>query len=218
MIIDRITNLPVIEAERFILRPLRKVDAELLEAYSSDARVARATKNMPHPVKSGVIEAYISNAQAEDREDDIWAIDGSAAGRADVMGLIWLTRMDREQSEVTFWVGPQFWNIGLASEALTALIGENPHQALTMFAEVFQDNPASARVLRNAGFAALGDAEAFSGRATKPPQPGPTSRISRDSPGQAVPQYAGPHQLQPQIVPATANISGTIDIGVWSTR
>ena len=74
------------------------------------------------------------------------------------MGLIWLTRMDREQSEVTFWVGPQFWNIGLASEALTALIGENPHQALTMFAEVFQDNPASARVLRNAGFAALGDA------------------------------------------------------------
>ncbi|MDH5797587.1 MAG: GNAT family N-acetyltransferase, partial [Paracoccaceae bacterium] len=50
----------------------------------------------------------------------------------------------------------------LASEALNALIAANPHDAKTMFAEVFQDNPASARVITNAGFDYLGDAEAFS--------------------------------------------------------
>jgi RimJ/RimL family protein N-acetyltransferase len=32
----------------------------------------------------------------------------------------------------------------------------------TMFASVFQDNPASARVLVNCGFAYIGDAEAYS--------------------------------------------------------
>ena len=162
MMFDQITNLPVIEAERFILRPLRKSDAGLLQMHSGDARIARATKSMPHPLPPGAVEAYIARAQAVEREDDIWAMDGSSHGHAELMGLIWLTRMDRDQSEVTFWVAPAFWNAGIASEALTALIGDNPHAAKTMFAEVFQDNPASARVLINAGFGYLGDAEAFS--------------------------------------------------------
>lgn len=162
MIFEQITSLPVLEADRFILRPLRKSDAGLLEMYSGDERVARATKSMPHPLPPGAVEAYISRSQAEDRDDDIWVMDGSASGHAEFMGQIWLTRMDRDQSEVTFWVAPAFWNTGIASEALNALIDANPHRAKTMFAEVFQDNPASARVLTNAGFGYLGDAEAFS--------------------------------------------------------
>ena len=35
----------------------------------------------------------------------------------------------------------------------------------TMFATVFQDNPASARVLTNAGFVYLGDAETYLAKA-----------------------------------------------------
>ena len=162
MIFDQITNLPVIEANRFILRPLRKSDAGLLQMHSGDERVARATKTMPHPMPPGAAEAYIARSAVEERDDDIWAMDGSAHGHAELMGLIWLTRMDRDQSEVTFWVAPAFWNGGIASEALTALMRDNPHQSKTMFAEVFQDNPASARVLTNKGFNYLGDAEAFS--------------------------------------------------------
>jgi RimJ/RimL family protein N-acetyltransferase len=38
----------------------------------------------------------------------------------------------------------------------------NPLQNKTIFGSVFQDNPGSARVLTNAGFEYLGDAEAFS--------------------------------------------------------
>ena len=70
--------------------------------------------------------------------------------------------MDRAQSEIAYWVVPAFWNTGLASEAVRALVGANPRGDQTMFASVFQDNPASARVLTNAGFEYLGDAEAFS--------------------------------------------------------
>lgn len=162
MIFETITNLPALETERMVLRPLRKSDAGLLEMYSGDARVAKATKSLPHPLPPGAVEAYIARAASPDREDDIWVMDGSAHDLSEVMGLIWLTRMDREQSEVTFWVAPAFWNTGIASEALAALIVANPHEARTMFAEVFQDNPASARVLTNAGFEYLGDAEAFS--------------------------------------------------------
>ena len=61
-----------------------------------------------------------------------------------------------------FWVAPTMWNTGFASEAVRALIAANPLASQTIFASVFQDNPGSARVLTNAGFDYLGDAEAFS--------------------------------------------------------
>jgi RimJ/RimL family protein N-acetyltransferase len=70
--------------------------------------------------------------------------------------------MDRGQSEIGYWVAPALWNTGLASEAVQAMVTANPHGRTTLFAEVFQDNPASARVLTNAGFDYIGDAEAFS--------------------------------------------------------
>ncbi|MFQ3355183.1 MAG: RimJ/RimL family protein N-acetyltransferase, partial [Paracoccaceae bacterium] len=38
----------------------------------------------------------------------------------------------------------------------------NPQNCSTIFASVFQDNPASARVLTNTGFQYIGDAESFS--------------------------------------------------------
>jgi RimJ/RimL family protein N-acetyltransferase len=59
-------------------------------------------------------------------------------------------------------VAPAFWNLGIASEAVQALVAANPQGNKTMFAEAFQDNPRSARVLTNAGFQYLGDAESFS--------------------------------------------------------
>ena len=80
----------------------------------------------------------------------------------EVLGVISLTRMDRGQSQLGYWVAPGFWNTGLASEAVRALIAANPLNNVALFAEVFQDNAASARVLTNAGFAYIGDAEAHS--------------------------------------------------------
>jgi RimJ/RimL family protein N-acetyltransferase len=70
--------------------------------------------------------------------------------------------MDRNQSEIGYWVAPTMWGTGLASEAVKALVAANPLMNDTIFASVFQDNPGSARVLTNAKFAYLGDAEAFS--------------------------------------------------------
>ena len=89
-------------------------------------------------------------------------LDGTAQGLGEVLGLINLVRMDRKQSEISFWIAPAFWNTGLASEAVGALIAANPLGSCAMFAEVFQDNPGSARVLTNNGFDYLGDAESFS--------------------------------------------------------
>ena len=159
---EAIMQQPVIEAGRFILRPLRKSDAGLINMYTADRRVAEGTRAIPHPLPPGATEAFITRAMAEKRAEDVWAMDGSANGLAEVLGIVSLTRIEPDQSEVGFWVGPGFWNTGFASEAVQALVEANPHQSRTLFAEVFQDNPGSARVLSNAGFEYLGDSESWS--------------------------------------------------------
>jgi len=104
----------------------------------------------------------IARALHPDRVEDVWIMDGSANGHAEVLGMLRLKPMDRSQSEVHYWVAPAFWNVGFATEAVRCLLAANPHKAKQYFAEAFQDNPGSARVLTNCGFDYLGDAETFS--------------------------------------------------------
>jgi len=162
MMLETVTNQISVTADRFDLRPMRLSDTGLLSMYLGDEKVARGLRQIPHPLPPGTVEALIARAQHPDRVEDYWVMDGSKTGHAEVLGLIVLNRMDRAQSEIFYWVAPAFWNVGFASEAVRALLAANPHQAKEYFAEAFQDNPGSARVLTNCGFDYLGDAEAFS--------------------------------------------------------
>lgn len=158
---------PEIPAGPFVLRPVRRSDAGLFALYAGDRRVAEGTQTIPHPLPPGASEAFVARAMKQGGVEDIWVIDGTAAGLAEVLGVISLKRMDdskwnRGQSEIGYWVAPAFWNTGIASQAVRALIAANPNLSRSIFAEVFQDNPGSARVLTNAGFQYLGDAESFS--------------------------------------------------------
>lgn len=166
MIQESLTGQIIIQSDRFILRPLRRSDAGLIGLYAADERVARMTTTIPHPLPPGATEAFIAKAEAPDRSEDVWVMDGSALGHAEVMGVIGLDRMEdwatRKQCEIGYWVAPAFWNGGIASEAVHALVDQNPLDACTVFGSVFQDNPASARVLTGSGFEYIGDAEAFS--------------------------------------------------------
>jgi RimJ/RimL family protein N-acetyltransferase len=156
-----LTAQPIIQAERFVLRPLRKSDAGLMAMYTADKRVAQGTRAIPHPLPPGATEAFIARAMADKRTEDVWAIDGSDQGLAELLGVVSLTRLEENQSELGYWIGSGFWNAGFASEAVAALLAANPHGSRTLFAEVFQDNPGSARVLTNSGFEYLGDAECY---------------------------------------------------------
>ncbi|MGB7263478.1 MAG: GNAT family N-acetyltransferase [Albidovulum sp.] len=162
MIQEPIVVQPALAAERFVLRPLRQSDAGLIAMYTSERRLAECTRTIPHPLPPGVSEAFIARSLSDSHAEDVWVMDGSERGHAEVLGLVSLTPMERNQSEIKYWVAPAFWNTGYASEAVAAIVAANPHKARTLFAEVFQDNPGSARVLTNSGFDYLGDAEAFS--------------------------------------------------------
>ena len=161
MEMSKIKTQSTIQKDRFELRPMRVSDMGLIELYASDERVAGMTSSIPHPLPPGTTETFVNRCIAHERDEDVWVIDGLKSGGTEVMGLISLTRMDRNQSEVGYWVAPAYWNTGLASEAVQTLVDANPMGNATMFGAVFQDNPASAKVLTHCGFEYLGDAETF---------------------------------------------------------
>ena len=162
MILEKFASPVEIATERFVLRPVRKSDAGLFALYAGDRRVAEATQGIPHPLPPGAAEAFCARAMTAGGEEDVWVMDGTRSDLPEVLGVISLKKMDRGQSEVAFWVAPAFWNHGIASAAVNALVAANPQKNCTMFAEAFQDNPGSARVLTNSGFEYLGDAESWS--------------------------------------------------------
>ncbi|WP_339766759.1 GNAT family N-acetyltransferase [uncultured Pseudosulfitobacter sp.] len=162
MEMTKVATQPVIETERFDLRPLRKSDRGLIEMYAADKRVATMTTSIPHPLPPGTSEAFVARAMSDTREEDVWAIDATKEGGSELMGVISMQQIDRNQAELGYWVAPAFWNTGLASEAVQALVEANPMGNAALFAVVFQDNAASAKVLTHCGFQYLGEAESFS--------------------------------------------------------
>lgn len=156
---------PRIETERLVLRPLRHADAGLMSLYCSDARVARMTRNIPHPMPPGSAEAYVERVMRGQASEMAWAIDHRAsrdgeAGEGELVGVVIL----KDKGEIGYWVGAPFWSTGFATEAVEAVVAQvfAERRFARLTAEVFQDNPASAKVLTKAGFRYVGEGEGWS--------------------------------------------------------
>lgn len=154
---------PRLDAGRLDLRPPRASDAGPVSLYLGDARVAKMLTGIPHPYPPGAAEALIERAQAGLRSGPLFVMDAGRSGGPEVIGLIFVNRGEGEGVfSLGYCVGPPFWNTGYATEALEAVIAslfDGGAAALT--AVVFHDNPASAKVLSNLGFAYRGDGEAY---------------------------------------------------------
>ncbi len=142
---------------RLRLRPLRRADAAFIALYAGDRRVAWMTASIPHPYPPGSAEAFVDSTLRTRAQ--VWAMDHRGSSEGELVGLITL----RETGEIGYWVGAPFWSTGFATEAVDAVVKTGlalGHKRLS--ARVFQDNPASARVLTKAGFAYLGEGTVFS--------------------------------------------------------
>jgi 8-oxo-dGTP diphosphatase len=163
-----------LKTERLLLRPLLPGDAANLHRLVNDWAVVRNLSRLPFPYPRELADDWIASTARQSAAGAGYhlAITGQDEG-AELIGCIGL-RLDLtpRTGHVGYWVGRRFWAHGVASESVARLA----RWALAnldldrLVAHVAVDNPASAAVLRRAGFRETGRGEeAFLARGGKHP-------------------------------------------------
>jgi len=147
-------NLPVLETERLILRPLTLGDVEDVYAYASDPEVARYTTWEAHRSVDDS-RAFVEAQVKAYEEDQIapWAMVLRETGR--VIGttgfVAWAPQHAR--AELGYAMGRSYWGRGLMTEAVRAVVacGFTQMELNRIEARCIPENRASARVMEKVG-------------------------------------------------------------------
>jgi len=154
-----------LETEHLILRPFEAEDAEAVQRYVSLWEIARMTSRIPHPYPDDAAAEWITSHEsqrASGREHTFCVVLKSAPEAP--IGACGLRFLEKGNWEIGYWLAPEHWGRGLATEAAKALVvyGFEKLEAEALNSGHFVDNPASGRVLEKAGFAANGIARQWS--------------------------------------------------------
>ena len=148
------SHLPTLETERLILRPLRMQDAQDLYAYASDPAVSRHVLWDTHKSLSES-RGFLRSAIRQYRRGlpGSFAIELKASGRMiGTIGFMWVN-VDSKSAEVGYSLNREYWNQGIMTEALNAVIafGFDELHLNRIEAQHETDNPASGQVMLHAG-------------------------------------------------------------------
>lgn len=135
-----------IETERLLLRPARVDDLEQLHAVFSNPEAMKYWSTLPHDTLSqtaGFINDMMS-IPLEAGEEFVVEYDGIVIGKAG----FW------KRPEIGYIFHPVYWGMGLAGEAISALIahGFETRKMTEIIADVDPRNAASIRMLNKLGF------------------------------------------------------------------
>jgi RimJ/RimL family protein N-acetyltransferase len=137
----------------FTLRPLKKDDASSIAFNANNRKIWEGVRDViPYPYSEKDAEFFIEYALGAQREI-INAIDinGKAVG---VIGLHLKEDVFKLNGEIGYWIGVDYQGKGIISKAIDQIVNLafNEYKLLRVYAEVFSNNPASARVLEKNGF------------------------------------------------------------------
>ena len=137
--------------ERCTIRPWRLDDAESLARHANNRKIWLGVRDLfPHPYTIQDAHEFLQRTINEQPAMKFCIeIEGAAVGG---IGVHPGQDVHRHTATVGYWLGEEFWGRGIMTEALTVVTDfcfENfPLRRIS--AEVFANNPASARVLEKA--------------------------------------------------------------------
>ncbi|MBF0500139.1 MAG: GNAT family N-acetyltransferase [Candidatus Riflebacteria bacterium] len=135
------------------LRIYSHADAESLAKYADNPKIAENLRDgFPHPyTRKNAIE-FIDIAISKN-PPTLFAIADSHEAIGGI-GLMPKNDVHRLTAELGYWLGEPFWGRGVVTEAVQAIVtyGFEKLGLLRIFAEPYDSNPASCKVLEKAGF------------------------------------------------------------------
>lgn len=141
--------------QRLVLRDLEMADWPAVHAYSARPEVARYQPWGPNtPDESrAFVEQVIAAAQAMPRIEYQLALTLTAGGRLIGTGALWIRSIDHGQGEIGYFLHPDHWGRGYATEAARLLLdfGFGTLDLHRIGAICDPRNVASARVLEKMG-------------------------------------------------------------------
>jgi RimJ/RimL family protein N-acetyltransferase len=147
------TTIPVLPTDRLVLRPFREDDAPAVDRMLATPHIAEHTLSFSHPSPPGAALAWVRRRLewAEQGINPQWAITLPGDQLIGAVGI--LLHDNQPAGSIGYWIGPEFWNRGYATEAARAVIryGFDTLRLRRLEAMCFVDNLPSARVLEKAG-------------------------------------------------------------------
>lgn len=139
------------------LQPLALAHAAQLSLHANNPEISRHNRDSfpyPYTLRSAIAFVDVARMQEEKHFAVHRAIiaDGVACG---VVGVTMQPDIFRCGAELGYWVGQQYWNKGVATQAvrlLSKMVFADYPAIHRIYAEVLETNPASLKVLQKAGY------------------------------------------------------------------
>lgn len=136
-----------------IIRQWTNDDLDNLVEYANNINIWNSLRNyFPHPYTKEKGEEWLNKTiGCEPVVNFAIDLDGKAVGG---IGLILNSDVYIMSAEIGYWLGEPFWGLGIATEALRQIVEYTFYyfDIIRLYAEVFENNKASMRVLEKNGF------------------------------------------------------------------
>jgi ribosomal-protein-alanine N-acetyltransferase len=136
-----------------VLRRWKKEDAQQLAAIANNRNIwLNVRDRFPHPYTVMDAMQWIQLQSAEEPVQNFCIeYQGKVAGS---IGVLPKGDVYRKTIEIGYFIGEPYWGKGIATKAVESMLAyiEQQFDVVRIFAEVFEHNKASMRILRKNGF------------------------------------------------------------------
>ena len=141
--------------EAFHLRPWRAEDAAEVAAAANNPRIAANLRNVfPHPYTLADAEWYVHDCLEKGEARQLTRAIVAGGRVAGSIGVFVQDDILEKSAELGYWLAEAYWGQGIMTEAVKQLCREafGRFAVVRIFAQPFEENQGSRRVLEKAGF------------------------------------------------------------------
>lgn len=148
-------TFPQLDSPRLSLRKIQPDDLPALVKYANNKKIADQIVNIPYPFREPQAAFRIGYVLKGFKNKTYYVFAIIHKERNELIGEVSLHLMDKHQAHgnLGYWIGEPFWNQGIATEAIRAVIqfGFQQLDLDLIYGDCYESNLASQKVLTKNG-------------------------------------------------------------------